>query len=99
MGGTIILWEALRTGQISLYPEYTGTIAEENQDSRKAEKEMGAAKMWEPPKCGDALAGDKSTTCRGAKAPCTFLIAAVANSFHVNVRLRCALMNSVTKSS
>lgn len=29
MGGTIILWQALRTGQISLYPEYTGTIAEE----------------------------------------------------------------------
>ena len=29
MGGTIILWEALRAGQISLYPEYTGTIAEE----------------------------------------------------------------------
>ena len=29
MGGTIILWEALRTGQISLYPEYTGTIDQE----------------------------------------------------------------------
>src|SRR4030088_1010269 len=29
MGGTIILWEALRTGQIDAYPEYTGTIAEE----------------------------------------------------------------------
>ncbi|HMJ06194.1 MAG TPA: glycine betaine ABC transporter substrate-binding protein [Chthoniobacterales bacterium] len=29
MGGTIILWEALRTGQISCYPEYTGTIGEE----------------------------------------------------------------------
>jgi len=29
MGGTIILWEALRTGQISFYPEYTGTIGEE----------------------------------------------------------------------
>jgi osmoprotectant transport system substrate-binding protein/osmoprotectant transport system permease protein len=29
MGGTIILWEALRTGQIELYPEYTGTIGEE----------------------------------------------------------------------
>ena len=29
MGGTIILWEALRSGQISVYPEYTGTIAEE----------------------------------------------------------------------
>ncbi len=29
MGGTIILWEALRTGQIDIYPEYTGTIAEE----------------------------------------------------------------------
>ena len=29
MGGTIILWEALRSGQIDAYPEYTGTIAEE----------------------------------------------------------------------
>ena len=29
MGGTIILWEALRGGQIDIYPEYTGTIATE----------------------------------------------------------------------
>jgi osmoprotectant transport system permease protein len=29
MGGTIILWQALRTGQIDVYPEYTGTIAQE----------------------------------------------------------------------
>jgi len=29
LGGTIILWGALRTGQIGAYPEYTGTIAEE----------------------------------------------------------------------
>ncbi|MFL6518645.1 MAG: glycine betaine ABC transporter substrate-binding protein [Chthoniobacterales bacterium] len=29
MGGTIILWQALRSGQVSVYPEYTGTIAEE----------------------------------------------------------------------
>lgn len=29
MGGTIILWQALSGGQIDLYPEYTGTIAEE----------------------------------------------------------------------
>jgi len=29
MGGTIILWEALRTDQIGFYPEYTGTIGEE----------------------------------------------------------------------
>lgn len=29
MGGTIILWQALRGGQIDIYPEYTGTIAEE----------------------------------------------------------------------
>ena len=29
MGGTIILWEALRGAQIQVYPEYTGTIAEE----------------------------------------------------------------------
>src|ERR1700736_1697143 len=29
MGGTIILWEALRSGQIDVYPEYTGPIAQE----------------------------------------------------------------------
>jgi osmoprotectant transport system permease protein len=29
MGGTIILWQALRGGQINAYPEYTGTIAQE----------------------------------------------------------------------
>src|SRR5438128_7681591 len=29
MGGTIILWQALRGGQIDAYPEYTGTIGEE----------------------------------------------------------------------
>jgi osmoprotectant transport system permease protein len=29
MGGTIILWEALRGGQIGAYPEYTGTITQE----------------------------------------------------------------------
>ncbi len=29
MGGTIILWQALRGGGIDIYPEYTGTIAEE----------------------------------------------------------------------
>ena len=29
MGGTIILWQALRGAQIGAYPEYTGTIAQE----------------------------------------------------------------------
>ncbi len=29
MGGTIILWQALKSGAISIYPEYTGTISEE----------------------------------------------------------------------
>ncbi len=29
MGGTIILWEALKGGQIDAYPEYAGTIATE----------------------------------------------------------------------
>lgn len=29
MGGTIVLWEALRTGAIAAYPDYTGTIREE----------------------------------------------------------------------
>jgi len=29
MGGTIVLWEALKQGSIAIYPEYTGTIQEE----------------------------------------------------------------------
>lgn len=29
MGGTVILWQALVSSEISAYPEYTGTIAEE----------------------------------------------------------------------
>lgn len=29
MGGTVVLWEALRNGSIDAYPDYTGTIAEE----------------------------------------------------------------------
>ncbi|HEX4696843.1 MAG TPA: glycine betaine ABC transporter substrate-binding protein [Candidatus Udaeobacter sp.] len=36
MGGTIILWEALRGGQIDVYPEYTGTIAHEILKSDRA---------------------------------------------------------------
>jgi osmoprotectant transport system permease protein len=35
MGGTIILWEALRSGAISAYPEYTGTISEEILQSKE----------------------------------------------------------------
>src|ERR1700736_4210230 len=42
MGGTIILWEALRGGQIDVYPEYTGTIAQEilKTDQRLSIKEL-----------------------------------------------------------
>src|SRR5438046_1963010 len=29
LGGTRILWEALRAGQIDVYPEYTGTLSQE----------------------------------------------------------------------
>ena len=36
MGGTIILWQALRSGQIDVYPEYAGTIAEEILKDRQA---------------------------------------------------------------
>jgi osmoprotectant transport system permease protein len=35
MGGTIILWEALKGGAISAYPEYTGTITEEILHTRE----------------------------------------------------------------
>jgi osmoprotectant transport system permease protein len=36
MGGTIILWEALQRRDITLYPEYTGTIDEEILKSKQA---------------------------------------------------------------
>jgi osmoprotectant transport system permease protein len=42
MGGTIILWEALRSGQIDLYPEYTGTIA---QEILKTERQLSAQEI------------------------------------------------------
>src|ERR1700730_1731385 len=45
MGGTIILWQALRGAQIDAYPEYTGTIAEEilkDRQSNSPEKMRGA---------------------------------------------------------
>ena len=37
MGGTIILWQALRGAQIDAYPEYTGTI---EQEVLKAERQL-----------------------------------------------------------
>ncbi|MEO7165611.1 MAG: glycine betaine ABC transporter substrate-binding protein [Spartobacteria bacterium] len=45
MGGTIILWQALRGGQIDVYPEYTGTIGEEilKTKERLSSGEMRAA--------------------------------------------------------
>ncbi len=33
MGGTIILWQALLSGGIDVYPDYTGTIAEQILDA------------------------------------------------------------------
>ncbi len=49
MGGTIILWQALSTGQIGLYPEYTGTISEEilkNPAIASAEELRGALQKF-----------------------------------------------------
>lgn len=40
LGGTRVLWEALRAGQIDVYPEYTGTLA---QELLPAEQDPGAA--------------------------------------------------------
>ena len=45
MGGTIILWQALRGAQIDVYPEYTGTIGEEILKTKQplSEEEMRKA--------------------------------------------------------
>src|ERR1043166_9994445 len=45
MGGTIILWQAVRGGQIDIYPEYTGTIAEEILKDRQANIQEALAKF------------------------------------------------------
>ena len=36
MGGTIVLWQALRSGGIDAYPDYTGTIGEQILSARKS---------------------------------------------------------------
>ena len=45
LGGTRVLWEALRAGQIDLYPEYTGTLSQEllagRSDLAPALQELG----------------------------------------------------------
>lgn len=45
MGGTIVLWQALRGGAISMYPDYTGTIRAEILQGRgdASEAELRAA--------------------------------------------------------
>ncbi|PYK57031.1 MAG: glycine/betaine ABC transporter substrate-binding protein [Verrucomicrobia bacterium] len=45
MGGTIIVWEALRSGQIDIYPEYTGTLAEEILKNADISPEMMQAEL------------------------------------------------------
>ncbi len=42
MGGTIILWAALKGGSIDLYPEYTGTI---NDEILKSKTKLSPAEM------------------------------------------------------
>ena len=44
LGGTRILWDALRRGEIDVYPEYTGTIAEEIFANRGIRGENGIRK-------------------------------------------------------
>ncbi|MDQ6860957.1 MAG: ABC transporter permease subunit [Verrucomicrobiota bacterium] len=45
MGGTIIVWQALKSGAITCYADYTGTIAEEilKQPTQQSPDEMRAA--------------------------------------------------------
>lgn len=45
MGGTIIVWQALRSKQIDIYPEYTGTIAEEILKDRQVDLPSALAKF------------------------------------------------------
>lgn len=48
MGATSIVWEALKSGQIAAYPEYTGTIVEEILKSPRALDEDGIRAALRP---------------------------------------------------
>ena len=54
MGGTIIVWQALRSNQIDFYPEYTGTIGEEILKQSLSPEEMRATLA----KVGVGMTGD-----------------------------------------
>ena len=46
IGGTIVLWEALKQGSIAAYPDYTGTIQEEILKRPDASSVGSCANNW-----------------------------------------------------
>src|SRR5262249_15688965 len=49
LGGTAVLWNALKSGEIDVYPEYTGTISQEllaGRNLRKLEAIREALAEW-----------------------------------------------------
>ena len=46
LGGTRILWDALLSGAIDLYPEYTGTLTHEILTHRKIDQTTPCARPW-----------------------------------------------------
>ena len=66
LGGTRVLWDALRGGQIDVYPEYTGTIAEELLGGR-ARAGAGASADGDPDRA--ARSGSRTPTPSGCAAP------------------------------
>lgn len=48
LGGTQVLWQALLEGSIAVYPEYTGTLAEEILGGRVASDEVSLRAALEP---------------------------------------------------
>ncbi len=68
MGGTIILWEALRAGQISLYPEYTGTIAEEILKQPQSLRSMRSAMSLRRRESASPANSDSTTPTRSSCA-------------------------------
>ena len=71
MGGTIILWQALRSGQIDLYPEYTGTIGEEIVKTKQPLEENEMRRAWKNSASESQRTSDSTTltrwSCAGRK--------------------------------
>ncbi len=63
LGGTRILWDALRGGAIDLYPEYTGTLRKEILARQKIDNDADLRQVLADPRAEDDTPGVQQQLC------------------------------------